>query len=74
MSLQGVPYTPPPTLGPFEFLLCNKLLLLLIYFVLSRDKIDPVEGNCPAAVVVSPSYEEQTEEWKGNICTTYKLQ
>ena len=43
------------------------MLLLLVYFALSRHKINPVEGDRAATVVVSPPKKEQTEEWKGDV-------
>ena len=68
--LQGVPNAPRPTLGPSEPLFLNISFLLLIYLALSRQQIHPLQGDRTAAVIVFPPNEEQTEERKGDVCTT----
>jgi len=70
--LQRVPNTPPPTFGPFEPLFF-KIFRIRLYFPLYSKQIDPVEGDRPAAVVVFPPHEEQTEYRNGNICATNKF-
>ena len=62
-------YAPPPTLEPSEPLFL-KVLFVLIYFALSRQQIRAFQRGRTAAVVVFPPYEEQTEERKGDVCTT----
>ena len=47
-----------------------KILFHLLHFALSRQQIHPFLRDRTAAVVVFPPYEEQTEEWKGDVCAT----